>query len=142
VKASPRRLPVVLALFAASFSIACHKQRAAIAPAPQISPSPLTLSCSFDRASVIVDSGDTIPVHVRVTSPGNSRFDYFWTASSGTLKGTGPDMLWNPHRSPPGAYAISVRVIAERGAQAVCSMDVHVEPNPPSESRPPTSASN
>ena len=142
MKASPRRLLVVLALFAAAFSIGCHKQRAAIAPAPQISPPPLTLSCSFDRASVIADSGDTIPVHVRVTSPDNGRFDYFWTASSGTLKGTGPDMLWNPHRAPPGKYSISVRVVSSRGAEALCSMEVRVEPNPSSESRYGLSASN
>lgn len=132
----------VLTLFLAAFSTACHKQRIAAAHAPQIAPLPLTLSCSFDRASVIADSGDTIPVHVRVTSPDAGHFAYFWTAAAGTLKGTGPDMLWNPHRSPPGQYAISVRVVADRGAEAVCSMDVRVEPNPPSESRPPTPASN
>jgi hypothetical protein len=142
LKARPRRVPVVLALFAAAFSSACHKHRAAVAPALQISPPPLTLSCSFDRASVIAGSGDTIPVHVRVTSPDSSHFDYFWTTSSGTLKGTGPDMLWNPHLAPPGKYSISVRVVSSRGAEAVCSMDVRVEPSPPSESRPGLSASN
>ena len=142
MRANPPRARTVLALFAVTFSTACHKQRTAAAHAPQIAPPPLKLSCSFDRASVIADSGDTISVHVRLTSPDNRHFDYFWTAAAGTLRGTGPDMLWNPHRAPPGQYAISVRVVAARGAEAVCSMDVRVEPNPPSESLPPPSASN
>ena len=103
-----------------------HQARAKISPA--VSGSKITLTCSFDRPSVIANSGETIPVHVRANSPTQYRLGYFWTSPEGTFKGTGPDMQWNPHNALPGTYSISVRVDDGHGGEATCSMQVQVEP--------------
>ncbi|HET9400545.1 MAG TPA: hypothetical protein VFO34_06310 [Candidatus Acidoferrales bacterium] len=106
-----------------------HETRASISPAG--SGPKIILTCSFDRPSVIANSGETIPVHVRATSPIQYKLGYFWTAPEGTFKGTGPDMQWNPHNAPAGTYTISVRVDDGHGGEATCSMQVQVEPKSP-----------
>lgn len=109
----------------------CHKIPKNATVASMNTRPKLTLSCSFDRAAVVADSGETIAVHVRAISPAPYKLGYFWTAPEGTFKGTGPDMEWNPHQAPPGTYAISVRVDDGHGGEATCSMQVQVEPKSP-----------
>ena len=105
----------------------CHTRPARAKTSADASEPKITLTCSFDRPSVIANSGETIPVHVRATSPTQFKLGYFWTAPEGTFKGTGPDMEWNPQNAPPGTYPISVRVDDGHGGEATCSMQVQVE---------------
>jgi len=104
----------------------CRKTAVRAKIGTDAAPSTISLSCNFDRASVIANSGETIPVHVRATSPTPYKLAYFWTAAEGTFKGTGPDMEWNPHHAPAGTYVISVRVDDGHRGEANCSMTVQV----------------
>jgi len=98
-------------------------------------PPPLAANCSADKEMVYLGSGDFVVVHADASNQGQNTLSYSWSASSGAVDGTGPEVRWNPSDTPAGTYVIAVRVDSGRNGAAACSVNVRVERRP---NRPPT----
>jgi outer membrane protein OmpA-like peptidoglycan-associated protein len=103
-------------------------------PAPPPSAS-MTAACSADKEFVYAGSGDFVAVRAQASSPGNHPLNYSWSASGGSVDGTGPEVRWNSSDRRPGMYTVRVRVDNGGDGTADCSVDIRVEPRP---NRPPT----
>lgn len=101
-------------------------------PPPNHSPG---VSCSADKSMVYAESGDVVTVRAQASDPDNDPLTYSWTATGGTVEGSGPEVRWNSSGSAPGTYTVKVRVDDGRGGTADCSVDIRVDPRP---NRPPT----
>jgi outer membrane protein OmpA-like peptidoglycan-associated protein len=98
---------------------------------------PPVAACSVNPASVFAGSGDVVTVHVNASDPDNDPLTYGYTATSGTVEGTGPDARWNSTGVAPGSYTVNAKVDDGRGGTASCSADIKVEEKP---NRPPTAS--
>ena len=96
---------------------------------------PPTASCSGEPPTVYVGSGDTVALRVNATDPDNDPLTYGWTATGGTIEGSGPQVRWNSAGLAVGAYAVTSRVDDGRGGSTTCAVAIHVAPRP---NRPPT----
>ena len=61
-------------------------------PAPHLPP---VAACSANPTSIFAGSGDTVAIHVNASSPQGDPLTYSYTATGGTVDGTGPDARWN-----------------------------------------------
>jgi outer membrane protein OmpA-like peptidoglycan-associated protein len=91
---------------------------------------PPTATCSANPTSVQEGSGQTVTVHAEANSPDNNPLTYAWTATGGTVDGTGPDVRWNPGTSAPGTYTVTARVDDGYGGIVSCSANIQVTPKP------------
>lgn len=96
---------------------------------------PPTASCSADASSVVQGSGGSIPVRANASDPDGDSLTYAWSASGGTVDGSGPTARWTPGNAAPGSYTVTARVDDGHGGTASCSANVSVEARP---LRPPT----
>lgn len=87
-------------------------------------------SCSASPASVYVGSGDAVSVHVNASDPDNDTLSYAYTASGGTIEGTGPDARWTTTGLAAGTYTANAKVGDGKGGSASCAADIKVEPKP------------
>jgi outer membrane protein OmpA-like peptidoglycan-associated protein/opacity protein-like surface antigen len=101
-------------------------------PAPS---APLGASCSANPDMVYAGSGDWIAVRADASNPANYPLNYFWSASEGSLDGSGPNVRWSSVDRQPGTYTISLRLESGRNGTANCSVSVQVAPRP---NRPPS----
>jgi outer membrane protein OmpA-like peptidoglycan-associated protein len=102
-------------------------------PAPPSAP--MTAACSADKEFVYAGSGDFVVVRADAGNSHTNSLNYSWSASEGSVDGTGPQARWNSSGRPPGAYIVKVRVENARNGFADCSVSIRVEPRP---NRPPT----
>jgi outer membrane protein OmpA-like peptidoglycan-associated protein len=98
---------------------------------------PPVAACSVTPASVFAGSGDTVAVHVNASDPDNDPLTYSYTATGGTVEGTGPDARWNSTGVAAGSYTVNVKVDDGKGGTASCAADIKVEEKP---NRPPTAS--
>lgn len=98
---------------------------------------PPVAACSASPSSVFAGSGDSAAVHVNASDPDNDPLTYTYTATGGTVEGTGPDARWNSAGVAIGTYTVSVKVDDGRGGSASCAVDIKVAEKP---NRPPTAA--
>jgi outer membrane protein OmpA-like peptidoglycan-associated protein len=98
---------------------------------------PPVAACSANPTSVFAGSGDTVAIHVNASDPDNDPLTYSYTATGGTVDGTGPDARWNSTGLGAGAYTVTSQVSDGRGGTASCAADIKVEPRP---NRPPTAS--
>jgi len=96
---------------------------------------PPVASCSANPSQVFADSGDTVAVRADATDPDNDTLAYAWTASGGSINGTGSQVRWNPAGVALGSYSVTARVDDGRGGTTSCSAEIVVAPRP---NRPPT----
>lgn len=104
------------------------------APAPPPNRSPVA-SCSASPVAVYVDSGDSVMVRAHASDPDIDFLTYTWTATGGTIDGTGTQVRWNSTGLASGRYRVSARLDDRRGGTTGCSAEIRVEPRP---NRPPT----
>jgi outer membrane protein OmpA-like peptidoglycan-associated protein len=106
---------------------------------PKVAPPPVNhppvAACSASPTSVFAGSGDTVAVHVNASDPDNDPLTYSYTATGGTVDGTGPDARWNSANAAPGNYTVTAQVNDGKGGTASCATDIKVDPRP---NRPPT----
>jgi outer membrane protein OmpA-like peptidoglycan-associated protein len=102
---------------------------------PPIPNRPPTASCSADPTHVTDRSSDTVAIRADASDPDNDPLTYAWSATGGTVDGTGSQVRWNPAGVAVGAYTISSRVSDGRGGTTSCAAEVRVDPRP---NRPPT----
>jgi outer membrane protein OmpA-like peptidoglycan-associated protein len=98
---------------------------------------PPVASCSVTPASIYAGSGDTVAVHVTASDPDNDALNYSYTATGGTVDGTGPEVRWNSTGVAVGSYTVNVKVDDGKGGAASCAADIKVEEKP---NRPPTAS--
>jgi len=106
------------------------------APPPPVNRPPVA-ACTASPASVFAGSSDTVAIHVDASDPDNDPLTYSYTATGGTVDGSGPDARWNSASATPGSYTVTVQVNDGRGGTASCATDIKVEPRP---NRPPTAS--
>jgi outer membrane protein OmpA-like peptidoglycan-associated protein len=106
-------------------------------PPPPPPNRPPVAACSVNPTSVYAGSGDTVAVHVNASDPDNDTLNYSYTATGGTVEGTGPDARWNSTGVGVGSYTVNVKVDDGKGGTASCSADIKVEERP---NHPPTAS--
>ncbi len=104
-------------------------------PIPPKPNHPPVASCAADKPSVYQGSTDPVAVHVTASDADNDPLTYSYTATGGTVDGTGPDVRWNPSGLAVGTYTVNAKVDDGRGGTATCAADIAVATRP---NRPPT----
>jgi outer membrane protein OmpA-like peptidoglycan-associated protein len=105
-------------------------------PTPPPPPNhPPVAACSVSPASVYAGSGDSVAVHVNASDPDNDPLTYSYTATGGTVEGTGPEGRWNSTGVGVGTYTVTAKVDDGKGGTASCAADIKVEEKP---NHPPT----
>jgi hypothetical protein len=103
-------------------------------PPPPVNHPPIA-SCSANPTSVYLGSGDSVAVRVDASDPDNDPLTYAYTATGGTVTGTGPDARWSSAGTAAGTYTVNSKVDDGKGGTASCAVDIKVEEKP---NRPPT----
>ncbi|MGH9744243.1 MAG: Ig-like domain-containing protein [Candidatus Acidiferrum sp.] len=96
---------------------------------------PPVASCSANPTSVFAGSGDAVTVHVTASDPDGNPLTYSYTATGGTVDGTGPDARWTSTGLAVGSFTVTATVNDGKGGTASCATDLKVETRP---NRPPT----
>ena len=101
-------------------------------PAPPVPPPmlPPSVTCSVDKGSIYLGSGDVVNVSVNATDADNHPMTYSYSATGGTVEGNGPQARWTLDTMPAGNYTVSTQVDDAHGGIVNCSADVKVEPKP------------
>ncbi len=99
------------------------------APPPPANRPPVA-ACSVNPASVFAGSSDAVTLHVNASDPDNDTLSYSYTATGGTMEGTGADGRWSPAGLAAGTYTATAKVDDGKGGTASCSADLKVEPKP------------
>jgi len=89
-----------------------------------------TAACSAEKSSVFAESGESVGVRAMASDPDGDTLSYSWSATGGTVEGTGPAVRWNSSGTRPGVYTITANVDDGKGGSASCSVDVRVDPRP------------
>jgi outer membrane protein OmpA-like peptidoglycan-associated protein len=98
---------------------------------------PPVAACTASPTSVFAGSNDTVAIHVNASDPDNDPLTYSYTATGGTVDGSGPDARWNAGSTSPGSYTVTAQVNDGKGGTASCATDIKVEERP---NRPPTAS--
>lgn len=99
------------------------------APPPPVNHPPVA-SCVANPTSVFQGSSDTVTVHVNASSPDNNPLTYGYTATGGTVEGTGPDARWSSAGAAVGTYTVTAKVDDGKGGTVSCAADIKVEERP------------
>jgi len=105
--------------------------RARTGPTPPPPPNrPPSSYCSANPSTVYAGSGDSVAIRAEATDADNDTLTYAWTATGGTIEGTGSQVRWNSAGLAVGAYSVTTRVEDGRGGTTTCAVDIHVAPRP------------
>ena len=105
------------------------------APPPPPPNHPPTVSVTANPTKVFAGSNDGVALQAKGSDPDNDPLTYKWTATGGTIEGTGAETRWNSNGVKAGTYTITVTADDGRGGTANASTDVTVEEKP---NTPPT----
>jgi outer membrane protein OmpA-like peptidoglycan-associated protein len=98
-------------------------------PQPPVNHPPIA-ACSVNPVSVYAGSGDAVAVHVNASDPDNDPLTYSYTATGGTVEGSGPDARWSTAGFAVGTYTVTAKVDDGRGGTVSCAADLKVEEKP------------
>ncbi|HKV24883.1 MAG TPA: OmpA family protein [Candidatus Acidoferrum sp.] len=104
------------------------------APPPPAHQPPVA-ACTANPTSIYAGSGDSVAIHVDASSPQNTPLNYGYTATAGSVDGSGPDVRWISTGTSVGSYTVTAKVDDGAGGTASCATDIKVEERP---NRPPT----
>jgi hypothetical protein len=90
---------------------------------------PPTIRCSANPSTV--NAGDSSTITALGTSPQNRPLNYSYTASAGTVSGTGTTATLSTTGAPSGNIAITCNVVDDTGKQATATTTVSILPPPP-----------
>ena len=90
---------------------------------------PPAMSCSTDRASVLV--GERVRINARASDADNDPLTYSWRSNGGQIQGSGASVQLDTSGLAPGRYTVTGRVDDGRGAAADCTTTVDVQAPPP-----------
>lgn len=90
----------------------------------------VTVQCSADKHSVQEGSDE----RVNLTATGNDTLGhtltYTWTATGGSIRGSGSSVEWDSTGVAPGKYTVTVRADDSYGNEGTCSEEIEVTPKP------------
>ena len=104
-------------------------------PPPPPPNHPPTVSVTIEPTTIIAGSNDSVSAKALASDPDNDTLTYKWTATGGTIEGSGPEVHWNTTGLTEGKYTITVTVDDTRGGTATASADLVVSKKP---NTPPT----
>jgi hypothetical protein len=90
---------------------------------------PPTVSCTASPSSI--HPGDTSSITATGVSPQNLPLTYTFSASAGTISGSGTSATFNSAGAPTGAVGITCNVADNKGGTASNGTTVTIVPNPP-----------
>jgi outer membrane protein OmpA-like peptidoglycan-associated protein len=99
-------------------------------PAKPLPPDVVTASCAVDRAAVKEGSQDYVTANVSATDSNGFPLTYQWTATGGSIDGSGPYVRWNSSGASAGSYTLTSRVDNGAGRSASCTANVTVQAKP------------
>ncbi|MGC2741969.1 MAG: OmpA family protein, partial [Candidatus Angelobacter sp.] len=99
-------------------------------PPPPPPNHPPTVTLTANPTKVFAGSNDPITLNAQASDPDNDTLTYKYTATGGTVEGTGAEARWNSTGVQPGKYTITATVDDGRGGTATSSTDVTVEEKP------------
>src|SRR5260370_34266012 len=73
------------------------------APPPPVNRPPVA-ACSASPVSVYAGLGDIVSVRVNASDPDGDPLTYSYTATGGSVDGTGPEVRWSTAGLAPGTY--------------------------------------
>ncbi len=91
---------------------------------------PPVAACSVSPASVYAGSNDAVSLHVNASDPDNDTLTYTYSATGGTVEGTGAEARWTTTGLAVGTYTATAKVDDGKGGSATCSADLKVDPKP------------
>jgi outer membrane protein OmpA-like peptidoglycan-associated protein len=100
----------------------------AVAPKPN---QPPTISCSTDRSPIL--PGERTGISAAASDPDGDPLTYSYSASGGTVNGSGPKAEFDSTGLAPGSYTVRCSVADGKGgtADASTTVDVQQPPAPP-----------
>jgi len=98
-------------------------------PPPPANRNP-SASCSAAKSSVYTGSNESVAVSASASDPDNDTLTYAWSATGGSVDGTGANARWNSAGTVPGSYRITARVADGKGGSASCDTEIRVENKP------------
>lgn len=104
-------------------------------PPPPPPNHPPTVTLTANPTKVFAGSGDSIVLQAQCSDPDNDPLTYKWTATGGTVEGSGAEARWNSKDVKEGSYTATVTCDDGRGGTANASTDLQVEQKP---NTPPT----
>ncbi|HVB33912.1 MAG TPA: OmpA family protein [Patescibacteria group bacterium] len=90
----------------------------------------VTVTSTADPQSVVQDAGQMVHLTAHGTDTLGHSLTYTWTAPAGSIRGTGPDVQWDPDGANPGKYTLTVRAGDPYGNFATSSQEITVTPKP------------
>jgi hypothetical protein len=90
---------------------------------------PPTISCSASPTTI--KPGDTSTITSVATSPQNRPLTYSYSASAGSVSGTGTTAEFSSAGAPTGAVGITCNVADDKGHSATSNTNVSIEAPPP-----------
>ncbi|MGB2643019.1 MAG: OmpA family protein [Candidatus Acidiferrum sp.] len=96
---------------------------------------PPVAACTVNPTSLFAGSNDTAAIHVNASDADGNPLTYSYTATGGSVDGTGPDARWSSSGVAVGTYTVTAAVSDGKGGTASCATDIKVEERP---NRPPT----
>jgi hypothetical protein len=90
---------------------------------------PPTISCSASPSSV--NPGDSSTISASAMSPQNRPLTYSYSATSGSVSGTGPSAMLSTAGASPGSIGVTCNVVDDKGNTATANTSVNVIAPPP-----------
>jgi hypothetical protein len=90
----------------------------------------VTVSSTADPHTVQQGSGQRVALKASGSDTLGHNLNYTWTAPAGQIRGTGPDVEWDPTGVDPGNYTMTVRGEDEYGNFATSTQEITVTPKP------------
>jgi len=103
----------------------CTARFTVVAP-PQ---NPPTVSCSADRTNVQI--GEAVNLAVQASSPDGRPLTYQWSASGGSIVGSGATVRLDTTGASPGTITARALVSDDRGLSTDCSVNITAAAPPP-----------
>ncbi len=92
-----------------------------------------TMVCTADRSSVA--AGASVQITATAADAEHDSLTYSWTASGGTISGSGSSAMFDTSGLPTGRYTVTSHAGDGRGETADCSVDVDAQAPTPLELR-------
>lgn len=111
--------------FEAKLAIASWREKPVATP---VVSDRVVTSCTVDKSSLAAGSSDIVEATVNASDVAGHPLTYAWTASAGSISGSGPYARWSHEGLAAGSYALSVRVDDGVGQTSSCSSVVTLTP--------------
>jgi hypothetical protein len=111
--------------FVVNLAVASWREKPVTAAMPS---DRVVTSCTVDKPSLPVGSSDIVEATVNATDVAGHPLTYAWTASGGSISGSGPYARWDHEGLAAGSYTLSVRVDDGVGHSSSCSSVVTLTP--------------